>query len=182
MKIEKDAVDLLENLQLHYLRLLLAVPVSCPKVALRFHTGTLALKYRIWIEKVMLVYHIRKLLESSLANMVYLEQVANKWPGLAGEVTAICEDLKIEQVHDTDDKKQQYKKLLVQACLEKDEEELKEKMGSKCSSIKEDKFQVQDYMKVNSLSDIREIFRIKTRMNKLRANFPSDPKCGAWWG
>ena len=73
-------------------------------MALRFHTGTLAMKCRIWIEKVMLVYHIRKLLESSLANMVYLEQVANKWPGLAGEVTAICEDLKIEQVHDTDEK------------------------------------------------------------------------------
>ena len=72
--------------------------------------------------------------------------------------------------------------MIEQACFEKDEEELKEKMGSKCSSIKEDKFQVQDYMKVNSLSVIREIFRNKTGMNKLRANFPSDPKCRAEGG
>ena len=47
---------------------------------------------------------------------------------------------------------------------------------SKCSSIIDDDFKLQDYMLTNSFLDIREIFRIKTRMNKLKGNFPSDPK------
>ena len=49
-------------------------------------------------------------------------------------------------------------------------------MKSKCSELVDDHFEVQSYMKTNSLRDIREIFRIKTRMNHLKANFPSDPK------
>ena len=48
-------------------------------------------------------------------------------------------------------------------------------MKSKCEGIKDDEFKVQDYMTVNSLKDIRELFRIKIRMNHLRGNFPSDP-------
>ena len=72
--------------------------------------------------------------------------------------------------------------MIEQACYDKDERELKEKLGSKCSNMSEDAFKVHDYMKVNALSDIRELFRIKTRMNKLRANFPSDPKCRAEGG
>ena len=59
MEIGKVAEDKLEDLQLYYLRLLLAVPVSCPKVALCLHMGSLAMKYSIWIEKVILIFHLR---------------------------------------------------------------------------------------------------------------------------
>ena len=39
-----------------------------------------------------------------------------------------------------------------------------------------DSLAVQDYMRTKTLNYIRDLFRIKTRMNHLRANFPSDPK------
>ena len=66
--------------------------------------------------------------------------------------------------------------MIKKACYEKDEKEIKEKMGSKCEDIKNDEFKVQDYMKNNTVKDISEIFRIKTKMNHLRGNFSSDPK------
>ena len=125
MEINKEAEDKLEDLQLYYLRLLLAVPVSCPKVALRLHTGTLSMKYRVLIEKVMLVYHMIRLPTSTLSNRVYKEQLENNWPGLAREVKDICAILQVESVHVTEIKKEKYKKLISQACYEMDEREMK---------------------------------------------------------
>ena len=49
-------------------------------------------------------------------------------------------------------------------------------MKSKCADIVNDEFEIQKYMKENDLKTIRDLFRIKLRMNHLKANFPSDPK------
>ena len=62
------------------------------------------------------------------------------------------------------------------ACFEKDEDELRKQMKSKCEGITNDKFGIQEYMKNNDLKTIRELFRLKTRMNHLKANYPGDPK------
>ena len=75
--MDKEAEDLLEDLQLHYLRLILVVPVSCPKVALMLHTGILFMKYRVCMEKVMLAYYLKKFPLESIANMVYTKQMKN---------------------------------------------------------------------------------------------------------
>ena len=132
----------------------------------------------------MLVYHIRKLPKSSLANMVYVEQIANSWPGLASEVTKICSSLGVVSAHQTDLPKQKYKQIVTNACYARDKKEIKDKMSSleKCSELIGDEFKLQDYMKSKSLKDIRELFRIKTRMNHLRANFPGKPGCKAEGG
>ena len=84
----------------------------------------------------------------------------------------------MDSVHDTDITKTGYKAILKESCFEKDEKDMRERMASmsKCDSIIKDEFKVQEYMKSNSLSYIREIFRIKTRMNHLRGNFSGDPK------
>ena len=124
----------------------------------------------------MLVYHIRNLSPSSLANMIYVEQLRNKWPGLVPEAIKICEELGVEPVHMTKMKKERYKKTIKIACFKKDEENLRKQMKSKCADIVNDEFEVQDYMKENSLKTIRDLFRIKIRMNHLKANFPNDPK------
>ena len=131
VELDKEAEEKLEDLKLHYLRLFLAVPVSCPKVALILHTGVLSMKHRIWIEKVMLVFYIRKLAASTLANMVYKEQLGNKWPGLAAEVTDICKSLEVESVHETKLPKGKYKSLLTKACFNLDENELKIRLNQK---------------------------------------------------
>ena len=48
-------MDRLESIQERYVRLMLEVPVSTPKIALRAETGLLSMKHRIWSEKVSLV-------------------------------------------------------------------------------------------------------------------------------
>ena len=97
---------------------------------------------------------------------------------MAKEASVICDALEVESVHDTDMTKNGFKKILKESCLERDEKEMREKMASmsKCEAIRRDEFKIQDYMKSNSLGDIREIFRIKTRMNHLQGNFSRDPK------
>ena len=65
----------------------------------------------------------------------------------------------------------------MKACYTLDENELKSKVKSKDKDMVNDKFTLQTYMKSKSLKDTRELFRIKTRMNDLRANFPGKPEC-----
>ena len=91
--ISPVAEERLEELQYQYLRLLLAVPRSCPKVALRQQTGLISMKYRVRQEKIMFVHHLKGLDVKTLAFMVYKEQLANKWPGLARGVTVMCDTL-----------------------------------------------------------------------------------------
>ena len=109
----------LENIQLFYLRLVLRVGPGTPKVALRAQTGVMAMKFRVWIEKAMLILHIRGLDESALAFKIWKEQRYHGWPGLAEEVTLICEHLGVPDINETnieDIKKKEVRKMLNEAC------------------------------------------------------------------
>ena len=48
----------------------------------------------------MLIHFIRRLEGRTLASQIYNEQISNKWPGLAMEVTEICERHDIEDVNE----------------------------------------------------------------------------------
>ena len=60
---------------------MLAVPESCPKIALRCETGMLGMKWRIWSAQIMLFVRIKKQ-EKSLAKEVYEESLRKGLPGL----------------------------------------------------------------------------------------------------
>ena len=149
----KVAENKLEDLQYQFLRLLLAVPRSCPKVALRQQTGMLSMRYRVWVEEIMFVHHLRRLDSQSLASRVYHEQLSNGWPGLTKEVTDICTDLLIESVHDTNLDKKEYKKVVLTACVDRDRMEMKQVMEemSKCEDIINNDFKAQHYILSNTL-------------------------------
>ena len=74
------------------------------------------MKIRVWQAKVMLVHHIRRLDESSLANRMYKEQVKNIWPGLAKETEDLCDILCIEIVNETELPKKMFYKIIKVAC------------------------------------------------------------------
>ena len=44
----KDAVDICDNLQYFFWRVILKVPESCPKVALKCETKIMGMKWRNW--------------------------------------------------------------------------------------------------------------------------------------
>ena len=67
-----------KTLQHWFLRLVLRVGPGCPTPSLRWETGALSMRMRVWIEKVMLVRHLRSLDTSSLARRIYEEQKEKK--------------------------------------------------------------------------------------------------------
>ena len=77
------AVEVCDELQNMFIRIMLEVPVSTPKVALRVESGMLGMKQRIWLEKLNLAQFIRQSGTESLAGRVYREQLDQGWPGLA---------------------------------------------------------------------------------------------------
>ena len=87
--ISSKLVDRLESIQERFVRLMLEVPVSTPKVALRAETGLLSMKHRLWGEKVNLISSLKRS-QNGLAKQVYQEQLEQDWPGLAQEVQEIC--------------------------------------------------------------------------------------------
>ena len=93
-EIDKETMEKHEELQLFYVRLVLQVPFSTPKTALRSETGLLSMKHRIEKEKIMLSHNIKN--ERTLACQIYDQQLENKWPGLAAEAENICVRLGIE--------------------------------------------------------------------------------------
>ena len=78
-EIDTETVERLEELQLFYIRLILQVPVSTPKVALRSETGLMSMEHRIEKEKVMLVHCIKSFDKRTLARQVYDQQVQQNW-------------------------------------------------------------------------------------------------------
>ena len=87
-EISEKAVERLEDLQNVFIRRVLQVPVSTPKVSLRSETGMLSMKLRIWASKVKMVMALRMMDKKFLARQVYDEQVRQGWPGRLCELTA----------------------------------------------------------------------------------------------
>ena len=102
VSISEDDIQLLEEIQLNYIRLVFQVGMGVTKVALRAETGLGTIPHYIWIEKVMTIHHIKNMEENSLARKVWVEQVSNQWPGLALEVKSICEELGIPDANKVD--------------------------------------------------------------------------------
>ena len=98
-EVDDETIEILEELQLFFLRMILRVPVSTPKASLRWETGLMSMRHRIEKEKIMLISHVKQLNEKSLAKQVYSQQVENDWPGLASEANIICNRLNISDIN-----------------------------------------------------------------------------------
>ena len=64
------AVDLCDDTQNFFWRLILEVPESCVKVALRSETQMVGMKWRVWEAKCLLFKQIQNLEDSALAKRV----------------------------------------------------------------------------------------------------------------
>ena len=174
VNISKETEEVLENLQLFFVRLVLQVPQGTPKIALRSETGLLSMRLRIYKEKCMLVHHIRGLETSTMARMMYEEQKKNSWPGLADEVSRICSKLNVEDGNLTSLSKGAYRKLVDGACRELDEKEMKEGMAgkTKLERLANDDCLLKEYMNQKSLKDVRDTFRARTQLwEGIKGNF-----------
>ena len=76
--------------------MVLRIGPGSPLAAILWDSSLLDMKLRIYLEKIMMIIHLRSLDKETLANQIYEEQKSNKWPGLYEETRVICEELQIE--------------------------------------------------------------------------------------
>ena len=101
MEISKSTEKVLNSLQVWFLRLVLRLGPGSPCATLLWDNQVLDMSLIVWIQKVLLVFHIRSIDEETLAAMTYNEQKAQNWPGLVQETKQICKELDIEDCNIT---------------------------------------------------------------------------------
>ena len=163
IEMSQRTEDECDNLLCQYWRAMLAVPEGTPKIALFAETGTMRIKWRVWLEKLMLVRRLQEKEKTSLARGVYEEQLRHSWPGLAMEVTRICDEVKLENVNFNKVKKEDIKEAIFMNHYKDLKKELEK--YSKLEDIKHEDYRTEkEYMKQKSIEDIRRQFRIRTKL------------------
>ena len=80
------AAELCDAIQQYFWRKILSVPNSTPKISIQAEMNAMAFKWRIWLEKCLLLRRIKMKEETPLAKKVYLQSIKNSWPGLGRDV------------------------------------------------------------------------------------------------
>ena len=82
-------------------RVLMKLPASTPRLAIRRAMGLLGMRWREWEAKLLLYLAIQEQDEDGLARDVLDQQVRMDWPGLGEEVRRICKDVGLPDItHD----------------------------------------------------------------------------------
>ena len=146
-------------------RIILNVPDSVPKLALRCEPFMRDFKWRIWEEKCLLLMRIQNLEEGSLAKMVYLEAENNGWPGLGNEMRQICREFDIPDINSYRIQKAELQKAI--KCSHKKDMMKQFESSKKLQDIKESNFDdIQPYFYDKNIKNARIKFRIRTQMLK----------------
>ena len=95
MKTEDDIDDLI----MMYWRVMLKVPEGTAKIGIISESSSLRSKWRIWEAKILLVRRIQNQEMSCLARRIYEQQLSLGLPGLAREMTEICEAISIPDIN-----------------------------------------------------------------------------------
>ena len=168
----------LNKIQNWFVRLVLQVGPGAPLAGLLWDARLLDMGLRVWREKIMLMLHIRRLDESTLAHRMYREQRANAWPGLAQETQSICEQLEVESVHTTGLDVQAYRKLVTKACHRLNELRLREKAGltTKAKRIETEIYMKKEYFQKKKIENVRIQFRARYGLLPFAGNYGNDRK------
>ena len=126
----------------------------------------------------MLVLHLRGLGEETLARKIYETQKEQGWPGLAKEASNICKELTIEDVNETNMSKKEYKKIVMKACQDKDEGNLRSAAEEKvkCNKIMKEKYGKKEYFKIKNIKEVRNMFKTRVSMLPFAGNYTKDKR------
>jgi len=181
VEITPAAERRLEALQNWFVRLILRVGPGCPKASLRWETGLMSMALRVWLEKVLMVRHLRGLDADSLARRVYEEQREKAWPGLAKETADICRQLGIPDCNTADifaTGNKEYRKIITEKCKQFDKRNLEKEMEGKekCEKILMEGYGKKKYLTENILKKIRKIFLTRVKLQPFGGNYKHDKK------
>ena len=105
---------------------------------LRFETGMIGMKWRIWQQKILLLMRIKSHGLDTLCRQVYEEGIRHDWPLLGKEVTNICTEIGIPDVNNSMVAKSEIKKAIFNHHYEEMIKEVKSK--TKLERIKHEDF------------------------------------------
>ena len=182
LDIKKDTEDRLDGLQDLFGRVLLKLPQSTPRLAIRGALGLLGMRWRVFQEKVLLVKAIKEQEEGCLAKEVLEEQVRMGWPGLAREVQEICQLTGLPDITNSDIniEKEEIKEAMTVSHLKYLKEEMK---GAKLEEMKRTDMRVRRKYTKWKVEMCRMAFRLETYQFDCRANMPTrygrDLRCRA---
>ena len=166
----------LNAIQNIFLRLAFQTGPGSPLASMAWDSGILDMSLRVWIEKIMLIIHIRNMDIDTLARRVYEEQKVQKWPGLATETASFCQILGIEDCNLTKLSKALYRQILVKACHSKNEQNLRSKATGKCVRIKEEKYGQKSYIQQKNIHMVREQYRTRWGLLPFAGNYSKDKR------
>ena len=181
--IPKGVYEQLENIQKMFYRNLFATPISTPAPALLWETGGLTMQNRIKIQKLSFYHHLVNLEASSVASRIAIVAERAGYPGLIQEYQMLCAELKLPNPKQVS--KLSWKRLVKKAVTEVNRVNLLEIIQSKYEKLnfdelKEEKYELKEYMKTMNLYDARMKFSIRSKMvKKVAFNYSSDPKYSA---
>ena len=154
-------------------QVMLHLPESCPRIALRAETRMVGMKHRIWEMKLLLLKRIKKQGTSSLSGQILEEQRSKNWPGLAVEVREICEELDIPDININDIPHWQIKKAVFSNHYSKLKDDI-EKSRKMEKHKHEDFKEVQPYMKGRDIHKDRMCFCTRCELvNDIKGSFKS---------
>ena len=177
MEVCDESIGKLEELQNLFLRVILNVPLSTPKLALCWDTGTTPMSHRIIQKKLDFVNIIKHQDKDVLSRQIFDEQVRLKLPGLAKECEDICQKWGLKNIIENEVPVKEWKRTIKKASREQIEKEMKAKMNtSKLKEMSEGSFGMKDYIKDKVIENARLMFRIRSHMVDVKANFKGDPR------
>ena len=168
----KEAVKLCDDEQNFYWRVVLKVPESCPKLALRCETRMIGMKWRLWELKILLLLRIKQQEETSLSREIYETGKRKGWPGLSSEVKEICKVIGMADANENYVTKEEVKCAIFNHHYMEMKKEMEEKSKKLKDICHEDFTEVQDYFHQKSVEDVRMAFRVRCKMvPDIPANF-----------
>jgi hypothetical protein len=168
----------LNSIHQDFLRSIYQVGPGAPLASLCWDTMTLDMGLRVWLEKVMMIVHIRSLEEDALARTFHKEQVAMAWPGLAKETKLICQELDIEDCNITSRSKSEYRQIVLEACHRKNKTKL---LGLaegkiKCERIMKEEYHKKDYISKKLICEVRQQYKSRYGLLPFAGNFSKDKR------
>ena len=176
VQIEDKTINRLESLQKTLLRSLLCVPTSTPGPAINWDTGFISVNYRVFQKKLLFLFHLKHLDETSLANEIFELQKKFNTPGFVNEGRRLLERFSLPNIIDEKHpiSRLQWKKMVKSAIHENYEKELKLQISTS-SKLREgpmaaENFEEKPYLTEMSMSDARMLFRICCKTNDIQMN------------
>ena len=177
--VSKTELNLLETIDVQFLRRILKAPISTPKEMLFLELGCVPFRHLIRKRRIYFLHHILNEDKDSMMFKFLQTQLKNKRP--KDWITQVLKDLEDLRINlSLDDikelKKSELKNIVNKAVMDKAYEDLTKlkESHSKVMKVKHFKLEMQKYLKSNPIKISQEeaqmIFKLRSRVTDVKIN------------